>query len=117
MLDFEQSSLPVEPAFLVTIVSETILKESLIMLLAKLKVKSYTISEVQGAGRYMRRSAEPTADPNVEGNSSEMVETNLEIKAITSQELSNVILYALKEQQRDFAIFVYRQQVEALIDD
>lgn len=117
MLDFEQSSLPVEPAFLVTIVSEAILKESLIMLLAKLKVKSYTIGEVQGAGRYMRRSADPNADPSAELSNSEMIETNLEIKAIVSQELSNVILYALKEQQRDFAIFVYRQQVEALIED
>jgi hypothetical protein len=41
----------------------------------------------------------------------------MEIKAIASQEISNVILYALKEQQRDFAVFVYRQPVEALIQD
>lgn len=113
MLDFEQSALPVEPAFLVTIVSETILKESLLMLLTKLNVKSYTISEVQGAGRYMRRSADPAAATS----DNQMIETNLEIKAIVSEELSNVILYALKEQQRDFAVFVYRQQVESLIEE
>lgn len=111
MQDFEQFSL-VDPAILVTIVSETILKDSLIRLLTKLKVQSYTVIEVQGAGRYIRRSAESSDEA-----SSEMIETNLEIKAIVSQELSNVILYALKEQQRDFAIFVYRQQVEALIQD
>lgn len=111
MQDFEQFSL-VDPAVLVTIVSETILKESLITLLTKLKVQSYTVIEAQGAGRYTRRSAEVSNEA-----SSEMIETNLEIKAIVSQELSNVILYALKEQQRDFAIFVYRQQVEALIQD
>lgn len=111
MQDFEQFSL-VDPAVLVTIVSETILKESLITLLTKLKVRSYTVSEVQGAGRYLRRSAEPGG-----AASSEMIETNLEIKAIVSQELANVIFYALKEQQRDFAIFVYRQPVEALIQD
>lgn len=113
MLDFEQSALPVEPAFLVTIVSETILKESLLMLLTKLNVKSYTICEVQGAGRYMRRSA----DPSTATRDNQMIETNLEIKAIVSEELSNVILYALKEQQRDFAVFVYRQQVESLIEE
>lgn len=111
MHDFEQFSL-VDPAVLVTIVSEAILKDSLIKLLTQLKVQSYTVSEVQGAGRYMRRSA----DPSIEA-STEMVETNLEIKAIVSQELSNVILYALKEQQRDFAIVVYRQAVEALIQE
>jgi nitrogen regulatory protein PII len=111
MLDFEQQFPLVEPAFLVTIVSETILKDSLITLLTQLKVRGYTISEVQGAGRQIRRSADP------EASQFEMVKTNLEIKAIVSQEISNVILYALKEQQRDFAVFVYRQQIEALIEE
>lgn len=109
MLDFDQFSL-VEPAYLVTVISESVLKDSLIRLLKNLKVKSYTVSEIQGEGRYMRRSAEPEA-------SSSFVETSIEVRAIVSQELSNVILYALKEQQRDFAIFAYRQPVEALIDD
>lgn len=109
MLDFDQFSL-VEPAYLVTVISESVLKDSLIRLLKNLKVKSYTVSAIQGEGRYMRRSAEP--EP-----SSSFVETSIEVRAIVSQELSNVILYALKEQQRDFAIFAYRQQVEALIDD
>ncbi|WAL58154.1 P-II family nitrogen regulator [Thermocoleostomius sinensis] len=111
MLDFEQPFPLVEPAFLITIVSETILKESLIMLLTQLKVRSYTVSEVQGAGRQSRRSADPEASQTT------MIETNLEIKAIVSQEISNVILYALKEQQRNFAVFVYRQPIEALIED
>lgn len=108
MLDFDQFSL-VEPAYLVTIICEAPLKDSVILLLKSLKVKSYTVNEVQGEGRYARRSA----DPDV---MMDMVETGVEIRAIASQDLSNVILYALKEQQRDFAIFAYRQKVEALID-
>jgi nitrogen regulatory protein PII len=110
MLDFEQSFSLVEPAFLITIVSEAILKDSVVQLLTQLKVRSYTISEITGTGRQPRRSADPDTQ-------SELVETTLEIKAIASQEISNVILYALKEQQRDFAVFVYRQPVEALIQD
>jgi nitrogen regulatory protein PII len=109
MLDFDQFSF-VEPAYLVTIISESVLEESIIKLLKNLKVKSYTVSQVQGEGRYMRRSADPEATAS-------MVETGVEIRAIVSQELSNVILYALKEQRKDFAIFAYRQQVETLIDD
>ncbi|WP_416667532.1 P-II family nitrogen regulator [Egbenema bharatensis] len=109
MLDIDQFSL-VEPAYLVTVISESVLKDSLIMLLKDLKVRSYTVSEVQGEGRYMRRSADPET-------SSSFVETGLEIRAIVSQELSQVILHVLKEQQTDFAIFAYRQPIEALIDD
>ncbi|GAB4378386.1 MAG: hypothetical protein Kow00121_30090 [Elainellaceae cyanobacterium] len=112
MLDFDQFSL-VEPAFLLTIVSEAVLKDSIITLLKNLKVASYTVSEVQGEGRQMRRSANPEAEESL----SNMVAITVEIRAIVSQELSNVILYALKEQQREFVIYAYRQQVEALIQD
>lgn len=110
-MDFDQFSL-VEPAFLVTIVSEVVLKDSIVTLLKNLKVKSYVVNEVEGGGRYIPRSADPDAE--TEGNPSE---PQVEIRAIVSEELSNVILYALKEQQQDFAIFAYRQKVEALIQD
>lgn len=115
MLDFDQFSL-VEPAVLLTIISEAVLEESVVTLLKNLKVPSYTVSQVQGEGRQSRRSASPDADPATD-NLSSMVKTTVEIRAIMSQELSNVILYALKEQQRDFMIYAYRQQVEALIQE
>ncbi|NJO42295.1 MAG: hypothetical protein HC769_05855 [Cyanobacteria bacterium CRU_2_1] len=114
MLDVEQLSL-VEPAFLITIVVESVLKESIVVLLKKLKVKSYTVSAIQGEGRYTKRLN--SASESTEISQELSIETNVEIKAIVSQELSNVILYALKEQQREFAIFAYRQKVEALVDE
>jgi nitrogen regulatory protein PII len=114
MLDFEQSSL-VEPAFLVTIISEAVLKDSIVLLLKSLKVKSYTVSQVQGEGR-TARSLRSASDEEAEPQPN-TVEMTVEIRAIASSELSNVILYALKEQQRNFVIVAYRQQVEALIDE
>lgn len=111
MMDFDQFSLT-EPGFLVTIVSEALLKDSIVKLLNNLKVKGYSIKPVEGGGRYARRLADPDATP--ETNSAV---TYVEVQAIVSQELSNVILYALKEQQRDFAIFAYRQQIEVLMQD
>jgi hypothetical protein len=58
-------------------------------------------------------AANPDAAPTEIDNYSA---ASVEIRAVVSPELSNVILYALKEQQREFAIVVYRQKVEALID-
>jgi nitrogen regulatory protein PII len=116
MLDFEQVSL-VQPATLVTIVTEAVLKDSLITLLKNLQVKGYTITEVNGEGR-CPRLVESASEPNDEDTaqtSVEMhVETTVEIRAVVTTEISNVILYALKEHQHHFAIVAYRQQVEAL---
>jgi nitrogen regulatory protein PII len=116
MLDFEQVSL-VQPATLVTIVTEAILRESIVALLKSLKVKSYTVTAVQGEGRCPRLvNAAPAADTETDAeNKVQMqVETPIEIRAIVSPDLSNVILYALKEHQHEFAIVAYRQSVEAL---
>lgn len=41
---------------------------------------------------------------------------SLEIRAVMSPELSNVVLFALKEQRRQFSVLVYRQKVEALLE-
>ena len=120
MLNFEQTSL-VEPAMLVTIVTEAVLQDSLIALLKSLKVKGYTIASVRGESRYSRlvetaaeSGGEASGETATETRVETSVETNVEIRAIVSQETSNVILYALKEHQHQFAIMAYRQAIEAL---
>jgi nitrogen regulatory protein PII len=121
MLNFEQTSL-VEPAMLVTIVTEAVLKDSLITLLKNLKVKGYTVTTVQGESRYPRlvettsevTPSDTSGDTQTETKVEISVETTLEIRAIVSSETSNVILYALKEQQHQFAVLAYRQPIEML---
>lgn len=120
MLNFEQTSL-VEPGMLVTIVAEAVLKDSLITLLKNLKVRGYTVSSVQGESRYPRLveaapevTSETAAETTTETKVEISVETSIEIRAVVSQETSNVILYALKEQQHQFAIVAYRQPIEML---
>jgi nitrogen regulatory protein PII len=118
MLDFEQTSLDelVQPAILVTIICEAVLKDSVVDLLRNLKVKGYSVSAVEGAGRYeaIGGTSSETDEIGTETLVKDSVATNVEIRAIVSKELSNVVLYALKEQQRHFAITAYRQTVEAL---
>jgi nitrogen regulatory protein PII len=114
MLDFDQSSLDelVQPAVLVTIICEAVLKDSVVSLLRNLKVKGYSVSVVEGAGHY-----EAVGESGTETLVVNSVETNVEIRAIVSKELSNVVLYALREQRQHFAITAYRQTVEALADE
>lgn len=128
MLDFEQSSLDelVQPAVLVTIICETVLKDSVVGLLKNLRVKSYTVTEAKGEYRLEtlreensdHETADETADETeAETPPSPSVETQVEVRALVSKDLSNVILHALKEQQKIFAIMAYRQTVEALASD
>jgi|GEM_PF-1660630 hypothetical protein len=129
MLDFEQSSSLTESAVLVTIITEAVLKESIVALLKSLKVIGYSISQVEGGGRYTRlHQTAVTASGDRETGSAyasespgaqieTQIEPNIEIRAIVNDELSNVILYALKEQQRNFAIVAYRQPIEVLAEN
>ena len=120
MLDFEQSSLDelVQPAVLVTIICETVLKDSVVGLLKNLKAKSYTVAAVEGEGRF-ESFREVSSDSELEEETLIVtnVETQVEVRALVSKDLSNVILHALKEQQKNFAIMAYRQTVEALAND
>ncbi|MBW4515046.1 MAG: hypothetical protein KME11_07465 [Timaviella obliquedivisa GSE-PSE-MK23-08B] len=120
MLDFEQSSLDelVQPAVLVTIICETVLKDSVVGLLRNLKVKSYTVTEVEGKGRF-EALAGANDDSKLESETplTTYVETQVEVRTLVSKDLSNVILYTLKEQQKNFTIIAYRQTVEALASD
>jgi len=120
MLDFEQSSLDelVQPAVLVTIICESVLKESVVSLLKNLKVQGYTVAEVEGEGRFeSMRGLSSDNESEEETSTVASVATQVEVRAIVSKDLSNVILHALKEQQKNFAIMAYRQTVEALASD
>jgi nitrogen regulatory protein PII len=120
MLDFEQSSLDelVQPAVLVTIICESVLKESVVSLLKNLKVQGYTVAEVEGEGRFESlRKVSSNSDSEEESLTIPSVETQVEVRALVSKDLSNVILHVLKEQQKNFAIMAYRQTVEALASD
>lgn len=126
MFDFEDYSLT-QPAVLVTILTEAVLRDSIEKLLRSLKVFGYSVSETPGAvkriqqfGQLATVQTETTQTDTIEANTETQVEsytaTGVEIRAVVSPELSNVILIALKEQQRQFAVVVYRQKVEALIE-
>ncbi|NJO79200.1 MAG: hypothetical protein HC827_12205 [Cyanobacteria bacterium RM1_2_2] len=120
MFDFEDYSLT-QPAVLVTILTEAILKDSIEKLLKNLKVFGYSISETPGAVKRIQQFGQiATVQTAATEANTDQVEsyaaTRLEIRAVVSPELSNVILIALKEQQRQFAVLVYRQKVEALVE-
>lgn len=130
MLDFEDYSLT-QPAVLVTILTESVLKASIEKLLKNLKVYGYSISEIPGSTKRVQsfgstakmqtdkaQTEIPDGTPEVaaEAQMENYVVTNLEVRAVVSPEVSNVILVALREQQREFAVLAYRQKVEALID-
>lgn len=121
MFDFEDYSLT-QPAVLITIITETVLRDSIEKLLRNLKVFGYSVSETPGAVKRIQQFGQlATVQSNaIEANTETQVEsyvtTGIEVRAVVSPELSNVILIALKEQQRQFAVVVYRQKVEALVE-
>ncbi|MFM7424973.1 MAG: hypothetical protein ACKO7W_08295 [Elainella sp.] len=115
MLDFEDYSL-IQPAVLVTILTESALQASLEKLLKNLKVYGYSVQNSSGAVKRVRLFGQPQAAEAAATEVENYDSANVEIRAVVSPELSNVILFALKEQQRQFPILVYRQKVEALIE-
>ncbi|MGK7902123.1 MAG: hypothetical protein AB4352_12065 [Hormoscilla sp.] len=96
---------PVKPAVLLTIISETVLKDKIVKLLKKHDITGYTVNQVQGEGSHGKRMGD------IPGYN-----TNFELKTIVSAETSDVILPLLKEQKGNHALLAYRQDVEALID-
>ncbi|MFN6568474.1 hypothetical protein A6770_17405 [Nostoc minutum NIES-26] len=93
---------PVQPAVLITIIGETVLKERIIKLLKSHNVSGYTISQVQGEGGHGRRLADMAG-----------YNTNIEIKTIVSLEVSDAIFWALKDEQGKHALIAFRHNVEA----
>jgi nitrogen regulatory protein PII len=97
------SSLPIKPAVLVVIIGETVLQDRIIDLLNDLGVTGYTLSQVQGAGRHGSRMGDMVG-----------YNTNIEIKTVVSQEISEHIFSGLVEYQSNHALIAFRQNVEAL---
>ncbi|OUL20692.1 hypothetical protein [Nostoc sp. 106C] len=95
-------TLPVQPAVLITIIGETVLKERIVKLLKSYDVSGYTISQVQGEGGHGKRLADMAG-----------YNTNIEIKTIVSLEVSDAIFCALKEEQGKHALIAFRHNVEA----
>ncbi|WP_414585892.1 P-II family nitrogen regulator [Scytonema sp. PCC 10023] len=97
-----KSASPVEPAVLITIIGETVLKDRIVKLLKSHDVSGYTINQVQGEGGHGRRLGDMAA-----------YNTNIEIKTIVSLEASDAILSALKDERGGHALIAYRHNVEA----
>ncbi|NCR20198.1 MAG: hypothetical protein GPJ22_25010 [Microcystis aeruginosa LL13-03] len=97
------SSLPIKPAVLVVIIGETVLQDRMIKLLQELGVTGYTLSQAQGAGRHGSRQGDMVG-----------YNTNIEIKTVVSQEVSEAIFSGLVEYQANHALIAFRQNVEAL---
>lgn len=94
---------PIQPVVLLTIIGETVLKDSIVQLLKSHSVSGYTINQVQGEGGHGRRLGDIAG-----------YNTNIEIKTLVSPEVSDTILLALKEHQGKHALIAFRQNVEAL---
>ena len=96
-------SAPVQPAVLLTVIGESVLKDRIVQLLKSHSVSGYTITQVQGEGGHGRRLGDIAG-----------YNTNVEIKTLVSLEVSEAILYAMKEYQGNHALIAFRQNVEAL---
>src|ERR687885_1125413 len=94
---------PIQPAVLITIIGERVLKDRLVKLLKTKGVTGYTINEVQGEGGHGRRMGDIAG-----------YNTNIEIKTVVSPEASDDILRALAENRNGHALIAFRHDVEAL---
>jgi hypothetical protein len=90
-------------AVLVVIIGETFLEERIIQLLRDLGVMGYTLSQAQGAGYHGNRQGDIVG-----------YNTNIEIKTIVSESVSQSIFSGLKDYQANHALIVFKQAVEDL---
>lgn len=90
---------------LVTIIGEAVLQNRLIHLLTELKVSGYTLVPAQGAGSHGRRMGDIAG-----------YNTNIELKTLVTEAISDQLLEALKPFQETHALVVFRQTVEGLFD-
>jgi hypothetical protein len=95
---------PAQPAVLVTIICEAVLRDSVLMLLKGLKIKGHIINHV---------AAEDQRGMILGSSPDDM--TNVEIRAIAPREVSEVIFHTLQKHRGDHAVIVYRQDIEALL--
>lgn len=91
----------VQPAVLLTIIAETVLRDPIVKLFKHNNVSGYTINQVQGEGSHGKRMGDMAG-----------YNTNIEIKTLVSREVSDSILWSVKDYQGKHAIIVFRQDVE-----
>ena len=91
-------------AILLTIISESVLRDRIVKLLKTHGASGYTINEAQGESQHGRRIGD------IPGYN-----TNVEIKTIVSLEVSDDIFEVL-QYKSNHALIAFRQNVEALID-
>ncbi|CAA9512903.1 MAG: hypothetical protein AVDCRST_MAG96-2546 [uncultured Segetibacter sp.] len=96
---------PVQPAILLTIIAETVLKDAIVKLFKSNNVSGYTINQVQGEGSHGQRMGDMAG-----------YNTNIEIKTLVSKDVSDSILRSIKDYQGKHALIVFRQNVETLAD-
>ncbi len=96
---------PVQPAVLLTIIAETVLKDAIVQMFKNYSVSGYTINQVQGEGSHGQRFGDMAG-----------YNTNIEIKAIVSKEVSDSIFWSIKDYQGKQALLAFRQNIEALTD-
>jgi len=96
---------PVKPAVLLTIISETVLRDKIVKLLKQQGITGYTINQVQGEGSHGKRMGD------IPGYN-----TNFELKTIVSAETPDLILPLLQDIKGNHALIAYRQDVEILIN-
>lgn len=96
---------PVQSAVLLTIIAETVLKEPIVNMFKTYGVSGYTINQVQGEGSHGKRMGDMAG-----------YNTNIEIKTIVSLEVSDSILWSIKDYQGKHALIAFRQNVETLAD-
>ncbi len=94
---------PIQPAVLVTIIGEAVLQEQIIKLLDTLGATGYTLNPVKGFGSHGSRMGDIAG-----------YNTNIEIKSIVSQELSDAILKSVREYQSNRGLIAFRQNIEAV---
>lgn len=96
---------PVQPAILLTIIAETVLKDAIVKLFKSNNVSGYTINQVQGEGSHGQRMGDMAG-----------YNTNIEIKTLVSKDVSDSILRSIKDYQDKHALIAFRQNVETLVD-
>ncbi|HEY9667703.1 MAG TPA: hypothetical protein V6C91_12915 [Coleofasciculaceae cyanobacterium] len=94
---------PITSSVLLTIISESVLRDRLVKLLKSKGITGYTFSDVQGEGGHGRRMGDISG-----------YNTNIEIKTLVSPEISDEILHALAEIRKDHALIAFRHDVESL---
>ncbi|MFE4107211.1 P-II family nitrogen regulator [Almyronema epifaneia] len=101
-------SVQTKKAVLVTIIGESVLQDRLRQLMKTLGVSGYTFTLAQGVGSHGVRVSDVS---DIAG-----YKTNLELKTVVSEEVSDQILTEIKTYQAKYALIAFRQPVEALLD-